>query len=46
MLACKLIPGVVHFVDHGVPRDEMVFWESEFAGSFIGVEVDDGDARP
>ena len=45
VLALKLVPRVSHFFDHGVPRYKMVFRESEFAGSFIGVEVDDSDAR-
>ena len=45
VLALKPIPGCRHFLDDEVPRDEMVFRESEFAGSFIAVEVDVGDAR-
>ena len=45
VLALKLISRVSHFLDDAVPRDEMVLRESEFAGSFIGVKVDDGDAR-
>ena len=44
VLALKFVPGCGHFLDDGFTRDEMVFWESEFAGSFVGVEVDDGDA--
>ena len=45
VLALKLVSGCGHFRDHGVPRNEMVFREAEFAGSFIGVKIDDGDAR-
>ena len=45
MLALKLVSGCGHFLNDGVSRNEMVLRESEFAGSFIGVKVDDGDAR-
>ena len=45
VLARKLVPGCGHFRDHGVPRDEVVFREAEVAGSFVGIKVDDGDAR-
>ena len=45
MFARELVPGCGHFLDDGVSRDEMVFRESEFAGSVVGVKVDDGDAR-
>ena len=46
MLALKLVSRVSHFMDDGVPRDEMVLWEAEVAGSFVGIEVDDADASP
>ena len=45
VLALKLVPRVSQFLDDAVPRDEMVFRKSEFAGSFIGIKVDVGDAR-
>ena len=44
MLALKRVSRVSHFLDDAVPRDEMVLRESEFAGSFIGIKVDDADA--
>ena len=34
------------FFDDGLTRDEVMFGESKLAGSFVVVEVDDGDARP
>ena len=40
----ELVSGCGHFLNDGVSRDEMVFGEAEIAGSFVGVEVDDGDA--
>lgn len=46
MFARELVSGCGHFLDDGVTCNEMVFRESEIAGSFVGVEVDDGDARP
>lgn len=45
MFACELVSGCGHFLDDGISRDEVVFRESEVTGSFVGVEVDDGDAR-
>ena len=45
VFARELVSGCGHFLDDGVARDEVVLWESEVAGSFVGVEVDDGDAR-
>ena len=45
MLACELVPCGGHFLDDGISRNEMMFGESEVAGSFVGVEVDDSDAR-
>ena len=44
MLAYELVSGCGHFLDDGVTWDEVVFRESEVAGSFVGIEVDDGDA--
>lgn len=46
MFVRELVSSCGHFLDDGVPRDEVVFRESEVAGSFVVVEVDDGDARP
>lgn len=40
----KPVACVGHFLDNAVPRDEMVFGESKLSGSFVRVEVDDGDA--
>jgi hypothetical protein len=45
MLSHELVSSVSHFLNDRISRNEMVFRESEFAGSFIRVEVDDGDVR-
>ncbi len=44
MLARKLVSGCGHFLDDGVTCNEMAFRESEIAGAFAWVKVDDGDA--
>jgi hypothetical protein len=41
----KPVACVGQFLDNAVPRDEMVFAESQLSGSFLWVEVDDGDPR-
>lgn len=45
LLTRELVSGCGHFGDDGITRDEVMLWETEIPGSFVGVEVDDGDAR-
>lgn len=45
MLACELVSCRGHFLDDGVTCNEMAFRESEIAGPFVWIKVDDGDAR-
>lgn len=46
MFARELVSGCGHFLDDGVACDEVMFGKAEIAGAVVGVEVDDGDARP
>src|SRR5215203_498780 len=42
VLSRKPLSGSRHFLDDGVPRDKMLFWESKIARSLVRPKVDDG----